>query len=60
MHGRLLLLLLILGVACRGEDLNGIWKGTLTQGSGGCYPQYFLELQINFSNDLMTGKAYDY
>jgi len=42
------------------EDLNGIWKGTLTQGPGGCYPQYFLELQINFSNGQITGKAYDY
>lgn len=42
------------------EDLNGIWKGTLTQGPGGCYPQYYLELQINFTNDQITGKAYDY
>ncbi len=42
------------------EDLNGIWKGTLTQGAGGCYPQYFLELQINFDNNNITGKAYDY
>lgn len=42
------------------EDLNGIWKGTLTQGPGGCYPQYFLELQINFISSQITGKAYDY
>jgi len=42
------------------EDLNGIWKGTLTQGPGGCYPQYSLELQINFSENRITGKAYDY
>jgi hypothetical protein len=42
------------------QDLNGIWKGTLTQGSGGCYPQYSLELQINFSNNTIAGKAYDY
>jgi hypothetical protein len=42
------------------EDLNGIWKGTLTQGPGGCYPNYFLELQISFSNDRISGKAYDY
>jgi len=43
-----------------GDDLNGIWKGTLTQGLGGCYPQYFLELQINFANNNIVGKAYDY
>ena len=42
------------------EDLNGIWKGTLTQGPGGCYPQYSLELQINFAEDRITGKAYDF
>jgi hypothetical protein len=44
----------------RAEDLNGIWKGTLTQGPGGCYPRYSLELQINFSADRITGTAYDY
>jgi hypothetical protein len=44
----------------RSEDLNGIWKGSLSQGPGGCYPQYFLELQINFANNQIIGKAYDY
>ncbi|HXB46081.1 MAG TPA: hypothetical protein VNV85_18585 [Puia sp.] len=42
------------------EDLNGIWKGTLTQGPGGCYSEYFLELQINFSDNNITGRVYDY
>src|ERR1700748_2219667 len=42
------------------EDLNGVWKGTLTQGEGGCYPRYFLELQINVAGDRITGRAYDY
>jgi hypothetical protein len=55
-----LLLLLLFPFCLMAEDLNGIWKGTLTQGPGGCYPQYFLELQINFTGDLITGKAYDY
>ncbi|HEY4064260.1 MAG TPA: hypothetical protein VGM30_20280 [Puia sp.] len=54
------LLLFLLPFCPRAEDLNGIWKGTLTQGPGGCYPQYFLELQINFAQDRITGKAYDY
>jgi hypothetical protein len=53
------ILLLIPGLL-PAEDLNGIWKGTLTQGAGNCYPQYFLELQINFDNNSITGKAYDY
>ena len=56
-----LLVLLLTGViSVSAEDLNGIWKGTLTQGPGGCYPNYFLELQITFNNDLVSGKAYDY
>ena len=57
----LLVLLLSVPTLClRAEDLSGIWKGTLTQGPGGCYPNYFLELQINFTNDRITGRAYDY
>ena len=56
------LLLLSLSTFCAraAEDLNGIWKGTLSQGPGGCYPSYFLELQISFSGDRISGKAYDY
>jgi hypothetical protein len=60
-RGALAVLLLSVQVCfARAEDLNGIWKGTLTQGPGGCYPSYFLELQINFNEDLITGRAYDY
>ena len=55
-----LLLLSLTTLATRAEDLNGIWQGTLTQGPGGCYPHYFLELQIKFSDDRITGTAYDY
>ncbi|MBS1665097.1 MAG: hypothetical protein JST68_28890 [Bacteroidetes bacterium] len=42
------------------DELNGIWKGTLTQGPGGCFPRYYLELQINSTGDRITGRAYDY
>jgi len=56
----MLLLFVFPGYLMAADDLNGIWKGTLTQGPGGCYPQYFLELQINSAGDLITGKAYDY
>jgi hypothetical protein len=60
MKALLALLLLSSSFCPRAEDLNGIWKGTLTQGPGGCYPTYFLELQINFADNRITGKAYDY
>src|ERR1700761_6827135 len=56
----LALCLLIRTLTAHTEDLTGVWKGTLTQGPGGCYPSYFLELQISFSDDRITGKAYDY
>ncbi|HMH31846.1 MAG TPA: hypothetical protein VK543_02390 [Puia sp.] len=42
------------------EDLTGIWKGRLTQEPGGCYSQYSVEFQINFSNNTVTGRVYDY
>jgi hypothetical protein len=59
---RIYLILCCLLASCSlfAEDISGIWKGTLTQGPGGCYPHYFLELQITVANDQVTGKAYDY
>ena len=42
------------------QDLNGIWRGTLTQEPGGCYPVYNLELQITISNNSISGKSYDF
>jgi hypothetical protein len=56
----LVLLLPLSGLCAPAEDLNGIWKGSLTQGPGGCYPSYSLELQINIAGDVITGRAYDY
>jgi hypothetical protein len=60
MRGLYLAMLSALTFCCQAEDLNGIWKGVLTQGPGGCYPQYYLELQINAANDRISGRAYDY
>lgn len=65
---RAVLVLFLFLLSCRlqaegttgAEELNGIWKGTLTQGPGGCYPRYYLELQINTNGDRITGRAYDY
>jgi hypothetical protein len=51
-------------LACLGDaqDLNGIWRGTLVQAPGGCYPEYNIELQINFipTANTLSGRAYDY
>jgi hypothetical protein len=43
-----------------GQDLNGIWKGTLTQQAGGCFPVYYIELQINLQGDSTNGATYHY
>jgi len=40
--------------------LNGIWKGTLTQQPGGCFPVYHVELQVNIKNNLVSGFCYHY
>lgn len=59
----LLFIALLLPVFCaRAQDLNGIWKGKLLQEPGGCYSEYNIELQINFtaSANTLSGKAFDY
>ncbi|MDB5252172.1 MAG: hypothetical protein JWP27_1341 [Flaviaesturariibacter sp.] len=43
-----------------GQSLNGIWKGTLTQNTGGCFPVYYIELQINIAGDSVQGASYHY
>ncbi len=49
-------------VPANGQDLTGIWRGKLTQAPGGCFPDYNIELQINFivTANTLSGKAYDY
>ena len=56
------IILLLLCAAAGAQDLNGIWKGTLVQAQGGCYPEYNIELQINFiiTANTLSGRAYDY
>jgi hypothetical protein len=56
-----ILLCLLLHVAVA-QDISGIWKGSLVQEEGGCFPEYNVELQINFiaSANTLLGKAYDY
>jgi hypothetical protein len=46
--------------SCTAQDLAGIWRGSLIQDSGGCFPVYNIEMQINFANNNLQGKAYDY
>lgn len=42
------------------QELNGIWKGTLTQQPGGCFPVYNVELQVKITNNKVDGFCYHY
>jgi hypothetical protein len=42
------------------QELNGLWKGTLTQEPGGCFPTYNLELQITIVKSKVFGLCYHY
>jgi hypothetical protein len=42
------------------QELNGIWKGTLTQAPGGCFPVYNVELQVSIINNKVSGFCYHY
>jgi hypothetical protein len=42
------------------EVITGIWKGQLTQGPGGCFAVYNIELQIQINGTKITGASYHY
>ena len=57
------LLFCLFSVTCfasSAQELNGLWKGTLTQEPGGCFPTYHLELQIKIVETKVTGVCYHY
>jgi hypothetical protein len=59
-HGVVLILVLMLGICTTAQDIAGIWKGTLTQSPGGCFPQYHIELQITIKSNVVSGVCYHY
>jgi len=52
--------LLLQGGTTYSQELNGVWKGTLTQQPGGCFPVYNVELQVSISNNQVAGFCYHY
>lgn len=42
------------------QRLTGIWRGTRTQNTGGCYESYSLELHITYSNQQILGRSYSF
>lgn len=47
-------------IVCTSQDFNGVWRGKLTQSAGGCYPEYFIEIQIQHSDKQLAGTTYNY
>lgn len=53
-------LLLFVTAYLNAQDYSGIWRGKLTQEPGGCFPEYYIELQIEHDNINVNGQSYDY
>ena len=61
MQRLLVLIFFFLSIFCvNAQDIGGIWKGTLTQGPGGCFPVYNIELQIKIEGTRISGVSYHY
>jgi hypothetical protein len=58
----LVFLLLAFSGATMAQNLAGIWRGKRTQVSGGCFPEYFIELHVTYAgnNVMILGNAYNY
>src|SRR5580765_8374946 len=42
------------------QEFNGTWRGKLTQNPGGCFPVYFIEMQIKVEGSKVTGTTYHF
>jgi hypothetical protein len=58
----LLFVLISVSGASMSQNLAGIWRGKRTQVSGGCFPEYFIELHVTYAgnNVMILGNAYNY
>lgn len=55
-----LLIIFIISTNAAAQNLNGVWRGTLTQGPGGCFRVYNIELNIKSENGKLKGASYHY
>ena len=51
---------LCLTTAMHAQNLGGTWRGKLTQGPGGCFPVYFIEMQIKVEGLKVYGSSYHF
>jgi hypothetical protein len=47
-------------LAAGAQSLTGTWRGKLTQGPGGCFPVYFIEMQMKVEGAKITGSTYHF
>ena len=55
-----LLFIFIISISSPAQNLNGVWRGTLTQGPGGCFRVYNIEFNIKNENGKLNGISYHY
>lgn len=57
----LFLVFILFTLSLSAQNLTGVWRGKRTQVSGGCYPEYWLELHVYYAKDnSIMGNAYNY
>lgn len=42
------------------QEFEGTWRGKLTQGPGGCFPVYYIEMQMKVEGAKVTGSTYHF
>jgi hypothetical protein len=55
-----LFIILFFSLGSYSQNLNGVWRGTLTQGPGGCFRVYNIELNIKNEGGKLSGASYHY
>lgn len=55
-----ILMFTLVSLLSSSQNLNGVWRGTLTQGPGGCFRVYNIELNIKMSGTQINGVSYHY
>jgi len=53
-------ILLFLALNATSQNLSGTWRGRLTQGPGGCFPIYFIEMQLKAEGLKVYGSSYHF
>jgi len=60
MKRTVLFFFLFTAVFTNAQDLTGTWRGKLTQGPGGCFPVYFIEVQLKMEGGKVYGSTYHF